>query len=249
MTRPPGTYLVDGVLYRAGRRLWTSAEDALLRAQYADTPTEQLAKTLGRPLSSTYQRAAVLGLEKSESYLKSPAACRLRRGDNVGQQYRFKPGQAPANKGTRRPGWHAGRMRETWFAKGERRGVAVALYKPVGSERICKDGYLERKTHDEISAGVSRQEANRLRQRRWRAVHLILWEEANGPIPRGHAVVFTNGDRRDIRLDNLTLITRAELMRRNTIHNLPTPLKQTVRLLSSVNREIRKREDSGKKQN
>jgi len=99
-------------------------------------------------------------------------------------------------------------MRETQFQKGMRRGVAVQLYKPIGTERLSKDGYLERKVNDDLPL-----------QARWRAVHLVEWERVNGQIPAGHALVFRNGDKTDIRLDNLELITRAALMKRNSVHN------------------------------
>lgn len=172
----------------------------------------------------------MLGVKKSAAYLASPEACRLRRGDNVGAAYRFTPGHVPANKGLRRPGWFRGRMKETQFRKGERRGAAVELWKPIGTERISKDGYLERKVNDDLP-----------RQRRWRAVHLLLWESTHGPVPKGHAIAFKNGDRTDIRLDNLECISRRELMSRNTVHNLPKPLAGAVQLLGALNRQIRRR--------
>jgi hypothetical protein len=211
-------------------RAWLPDEDARLRALYPDTATVIVARRLGRSLSSTYQRARTLALYKSKAYLASPAACRLRRGDNVGARCRFQKGHVPANKGLRRPGFGPGRMKETQFKKGERRGVAAKLWKPIGTERISKDGYLERKINDDLPL-----------QRRWRAVHLLLWESVNGPLPRAHAVAFKNGDKTDIRLDNLELITRRELMARNTVHNLPKPLAQTVQLLGALKRKINRR--------
>ena len=44
---------------------------------------------------------------------------------------------------------------------------------------------------------------------------------------------------------NDELITRAELCRRNSIHNLPAPLKQTIQLLGALKRQIRKRDHAG----
>jgi hypothetical protein len=213
------------------RRPWTAEEDESLRVRYADESTAALASSLGRSLPATYNRAKKLGLVKSASYLASPAACRLRREATPASiATRFKPGQVPANKGVKRPGWAPGRMRETQFKAGERRGVATRLWKPVGTERVSKDGYLERKVNDDLPL-----------QARWRAVHLIEWEAIHGRIPAGHALVFKNGDKRDIRLDNLELITRAALMRRNTIHNLPQPLVETIQLLGRVTRTIRRK--------
>ena len=121
-------------------------------------------------------------------------------------------------------------MRETQFKKGVRQGVAVRLYKPIGTERISKDGYLERKVNDGLPL-----------QARWRAVHLVVWEALHGPVPAGHAVAFKNGDRTDIRPENLELIHRRALMARNTVHNLPKPLAQTVQLLGALRRQINRK--------
>lgn len=212
------------------RRPWTLAEDAVLRAAYPDLPTATLAGALARSLSSTYQRAYDLGLHKSPDYLASPAACRLRRGTNPGIGTRFEKGHVPANKGLRRPGWAPGRMASTQFRKGERRGVAVRLWKPIGTERVSKDGYRQRKVNNDLPL-----------QRRWKFVHLILWEAAHGAVPHGHAVRFKNGDRRDLRLDNLELVSRRDLMRRNTVHNYPKPVAEAIQLLGALNRKINRR--------
>lgn len=221
---------MTGDRFRAGKRLWSDADDAALRARYPHEPTGDLARSLRRTVTAVYQRARINGLVKSAAYLASPAACRLRRGDHVGAQTRFRRGNVPLNKGLRRPGWAPGRMRETQFKRGQRSGIAVTLWKPIGTERLSKDGYLERKINNDLPL-----------QRRWRAVHLILWESANGPLPSGHAIAFRNGDKTDIRLDNLECITRAALMARNTVHNLPKPLAQTIQLMGALNRQIRRK--------
>jgi len=220
---------VRGDRFRAGKRLWNPEDDALLVARYPRERTSSIARQLRRSLIAVYARAHLLGLAKSAEYLASADAYRLRRGSRVGAAYRFRKGHVPANKGLRRPGWGPGRMKETWFKKGERRGVAVRLYRPIGTERISKDGYLERKTNDRLPL-----------QARWRAVHLLLWEATHGPIPAGHAIAFRNRDKRDVRLDNLELVSRREMMARNTIWNLPNPLAETIRLLGQLNRRIRR---------
>lgn len=217
--------------YRAGKRLWSKADEATMRRIYPHTRTALIARQLRRSYTAICARAELLGLRKSAAYLASPAACRLRRGDHVGAATRYPKGHVPANKGLRRPGWSPGRMKETQFKRGERRGVALKLWKPIGTERISKDGYRERKINDDLP-----------RQARWRAAHLIVWEAVHGPLPKGHAVSFVNGDKDDIRLDNLELITRRELMRRNTVHHLPPELASTILALGALTRQIRHRE-------
>src|SRR3954468_22797336 len=100
------------------RRYWTAQDDAQMRELYPHLSTADVARRINRTVPSVYARADKLDLAKSAEYLASPAACRLRRGDNVGAEFRFKKGQTPQNKGLRRPGWGPGRMKETQFKKG-----------------------------------------------------------------------------------------------------------------------------------
>jgi hypothetical protein len=212
------------------RRPWSREDDMLLCGIYSDTPTADVARRLKRTVAAIYGRADKLGLEKSPAYLASPAACRLRRGDQVGARFRFQKGHVPANKGLRRPGFGPGRMKETQFRNGQLNGVAARRFKPIGSTRTI-DGYLYRK----LTAIPGPWTRN------WKLVHVLLWESLHGPVPAGHAVAFKNGDRTDIRPENLELIHRRVLMARNTVHNLPKPLAQTVQLLGALRRQINRR--------
>lgn len=207
---------------------WTPDEEQKLAAWYADHKTAWIARQLGLEARQVYEKANRMGLRKSHAFLSSEASGRLRRDDHRGRLTRFQPGQAAWNKGTQfRPG---GRCQETQFKKGHRGGRALEVYQPIGTERINKDGYLERKINDGMPL-----------QKRWRAVHLLVWEAANGPLPAGHAVVFKDGDKTHIALDNLECITRAELMRRNTRHNLPKELSDLIALRAALNRRINAR--------
>lgn len=212
------------------RKPWSPAALAKLKRLYPDTPTAKIAASLRRPIYSIYRKAGVLGLKKSDAYRASPAACRLRRGDNVGAAYRFKPGHVPANKGLRRPGWYAGNMRATQFKKGALNGRAAQLYQPIGTERTNDDGYRVRKVTEE---GRGAQ--------RWKAVHVQMWEECYGPVPPGYMVCFIDNDRRNIRLDNLMLLSRRDRMRLNTIARFPPELRHAIRLTRKLQRTIEER--------
>jgi hypothetical protein len=72
-----------------------------------------LAKTFGLALQQVYHKAASLGLKKSEAYLDSEFANRLRRGDQVGASTRFRKGGTSWNKG--RSYTAGGRSAETRF--------------------------------------------------------------------------------------------------------------------------------------
>lgn len=222
-----------------GRHHWTPAEDAILRRRYPDEQASAIAYDFGFRVSQVHQRAAKLGLHKSAAFMASDRSGRVQRGKQDPRMvaHQFKKGLVPHNKGLRRPGWYRGRMRETQFKKG-RPACESANYQPIGTERVePRDGYLIRKVTDDRSLVPAR---------RWVAVHRLVWEAANGPIPKGHVVCFKPGTKTtvasEITIDKLEMITQAENMRRNTIHNLPKPLKEVVQLRGRLMRQIHKRE-------
>jgi len=209
------------------RRHWSAEEIEILVREYADTPTATLAARFARPLQQVYAKAKSLGLRKSEAYLASPHACRLRRGDNVGASCRFQPGHVPANKGLRRPGWYTGRMRETQFKKGQRGNKWV----PVGTEVFNTDGYLVRKVREDRVGAMN-----------WRMVHVLLWEERYGPVPNGYAVKFIDGDRQHVAIDNLCLVSRQDLAAMNRMWtNYPRELALAIQLQGQLKRKINRR--------
>lgn len=207
------------------RHVWTSADVAMLQRRYPVTPSAQIAAEMGLRVHSISHKARKLGLRKTPEYLATPLACRLRPGSKIGGKTRFKKGFIPWNKGMK--GWAAGgRSAQTRFKKGNR----PHTWRPLGSTRL-NDGYLQRKVTD---TGYP--------PRDWQSVHVLLWIEHRGPVPPGHAVVFRDGNRQHIALDNLELVSRAELVRRNTIHRYPAEVKQVIRLAGKLKRAIEKEE-------
>jgi len=129
-------------------------------------------------------------------------ALRKRRGWRTGRTGRFEKGAVPANKGKPMP-FHPNSA-ATRFRPGNRSGTALAIYKPIGTERLSKEGYLERKINDDMPL-----------RRRWRAVHLINWEAVNGPLPRGMALKCLDTNRANLDPANWSAIPRALLPRLN----------------------------------
>jgi hypothetical protein len=134
-------------------------------------------------------------------------ALRKREGWSTGRSGRFEKGAAPVNKGKKcapgTGGLHPN-ARRTHFKKGERTGVAVDLYKPIGTERWSQDGYLERKVNDDLPA-----------HKRWRLVHLVRWEAKHGAVPNGMALKSIDGNRSNTDPSNWELIPRSLLPRIN----------------------------------
>jgi len=207
------------------RRKWTKAEEQQLRTAYPNTPTSELAAMFGCDVNRVYYKAKEMGLKKSAEFLASPMSGRLSKENcSRGLSTRFAAGHASWNNGM--TGLCIG-GKETQFKRGNRPQTWV----PIGTEVIGSDGYLKRKIRDDAAPGMSRKN--------WKFVHVILWEEHHGPIPAGHAVIFKDGNRENITIENLDLISRDDLMRRNTIHRYPYELRIAIRTVGRLRKTIR----------
>ena len=76
--------------------------------------------------------------------------------------------------------------------------------------------------------------------KKWIRKHKLVWEEANGPIPKGFYLRIKDKNKENYNLDNMELVTMAENMRRNTIHKYPEELKNTMRALQKLKKTIKK---------
>jgi hypothetical protein len=116
-----------------------------------------------------------------------------RKGFSNGLDRRFKKGQKAWNEGMK--GVTFGGI-ETRFKKGQ----MPPNYKPVGTERVNVDGYIEVKVAD---------------PNQWRFKHHLIWEEAYEPIPKGHCLLFLDGNNLNVSIENLQVISRKQLVRIN----------------------------------
>lgn len=117
---------------------------------------------------------------------------------STGLTGQFQKGHIPVNKGVKGVIYEG--TKKTWFQKGQ----APINYRPVGSERLNVDGYIEIKVAD---------------PKKWRLKHNVIWEEHNRPIPEGYAVLFGDGDKSNFDINNLILVSRQQLLMLNR-HNL-----------------------------
>jgi hypothetical protein len=229
------------------RRYWNAAELDSLQALYPHRPTKEIAEQLGRDISSVYQQAAKLRLKKSAEFLASDLSGILRKGETriEGVAHQFKKGQVPPNKGLRRPGWAPGRMRETQFKRGERTGAAARNWRPIGTILVDPEGYQRIKVRDALYGEHTGYGNTKV----WPLLHRHMWEAVNGPAPEGFVVVFKDGNRANSVLENLELISRADLARRNQMWaNMPRELAEVIQLNGALKRKLR-RLNNGKEQN
>ncbi|MDF3837094.1 HNH endonuclease signature motif containing protein [Cupriavidus basilensis] len=201
------------------RRAWSEVEIEAMRLFYPDTLTEAFARAFDRPIGAVYAMARRMGIQKSAAFQATQAVGRL--GAKHGEATRYRKGEPAWNKGMK--GWNKPGNQATQFKPGRRSHNQRA----IGSERVSKHGYLQRKVTD---TGHSKAD--------WIEVHILVWTAANGPVPAGHVVAFRDGNKSHVDLDNLELVARADLMLRNSVHQYPPDLAAVMQMMGYLNRRI-----------
>lgn len=203
------------------RRIWTEDELSVLKGRYHNTTAGDLAKMFGRSVSSVHGKAAQLGLRTDPEFIREIG--RINSNHPAVRATQFKPGSIPQNKGKKMSAEVYQKCKGTMFQAGHRPKNSL----PVGTEIWKDDGYLWRKIAE---------------PNKWKQVHRIIWEENNGPVPKGYIVSFKNKNRQDIRLDNLYLISRSEqLMKENSMMaRYPEELRSVIRIKAAIKRRINK---------
>lgn len=138
-------------------------------------------------------------------------------------QYKNKKHKLGIKKVTRNAGWFTGinggfkneehkrkfieRGKATRFKKGQIPHNAIG--KELGRERVSKDGYIEVKVKEHHTPGKNDT---------YRCKHLIIWErEHRQRVPKNHAVLFADHNKRNFDPDNLVLVSRRNLLMINRL--------------------------------
>ena len=110
---------------------------------------------------------------------------KLRNGVNC----RFEKSVIPWNKGLK--GYMG--ANKTSFKKGN----IPSNHKEVGTERINSEGYIEVKVSEPS---------------RWKLKHRLIYEKYHGEIPKDHVVIFADGNKMNLDINNLISISRHQLL-------------------------------------
>lgn len=129
------------------------------------------------------------------------ALCK-RHGWYSGRNGRFTPGQKAHNKGKKIANVHPASK-----ARQFRPGQVPPNARPMFSERLTKDSYIEIKVPVPNPYTTART--------RFILKHRYLWEQINGPLPRGMALKCLDGDKTNTDPANWEAIPRAMLPRLN----------------------------------
>jgi hypothetical protein len=218
--------------------VWTDEMNDTLRNLYPNNPTKEVAKAIGLGVGAVKSRAGVLGLKKAIGYNRMKQreipqekidyilanygtldyrtiAKQIDVAESTVLRYRrilkiprkppsgYPKGHRPANWNKKRPGFHVGRMKESQFEKGHQpkntlHDLAITI----------------RYDHPKTRSGRAYKWI-RIAKAKWVHYHRWVWEQANGPVPPKHVVIFIDNDTLNCELSNLKMISMADNARRN----------------------------------
>lgn len=201
---------------------FSEAEKADVIRLYPHRPTKEIAQLIGVSASSIYNLADRLGLKKSTEYMTLMQRDLSRKLAENGMMHRFPKGHTPRNKGKKMDAEVYAKVSATMFKKGN----LPCNMLHDGAETIRKDKSGRQYIWVRVSLG------------KWISKHTLLWEQAYGPVPEGHNVIFRDGNTLNCTLGNLECISNAGLMQRNSMHNLPEEVKELVYLKGRLSRAI-----------
>jgi hypothetical protein len=206
------------------RVFYTQEETDIIMEMYPDHYTIEIADKIGKDIRSVYQKARKLGLKKSAAFvqkeLKERQAERLRI---VGEHVRFQKGHTPHNKSKKMAPEVYEKCKGSMFQK----GIIPVNKKPEGSERYDMDGFTL------IKVGT-----------KYVHKHRHIYEQEYGiKVPKDYVVAFADGNKKNLDISNLVLMTRADNMRRNTLHRYPAELKSIIKLTNKLKRIIHEKQN------
>lgn len=199
----------------------------IIKKRFPNEKTQDLANELGWTYSKLANRAYNLGIKKSEEFKMSDKSGRYNLIEG-GKATRFKKGHEPHNKGVPMSSHVYERVKHTMFKK----GIKPNNTQPIGTIhwRMDKNGrnyaYIKIKDRD------------------WRLMHRVVWEQHYGPIPPKHVVRFKDGNTMNWDISNLEMISQCGNMECNTIQRFPAELQEVIKLKCKLKRKI-----NGTKQN
>ena len=136
-----------------------------------------------------------------------------------GVDCRFKKGQVSFNKGKK----GIIGMSSTRFKKRQ----IPYNFKPVGYIRYPK------KDHDYVMIKVAAPNI-------WQQYQMYIWEKYNGKVPKGSVVAFIDGNNRNFALDNLAVVSRAELLELSRLEIKPCKEKILMAKIKCKSNKLKK---------
>lgn len=161
---------------------YTSEQIEWLRAEYRRLSVAELTLAFNQQFAESRSEGAIRGALRN-------------RKITSGRTGHFESGKAPWSAGTK----GVLKRNSGSFSKGH----VPSNERPLGSERICRDG--------QVWVKVAEVNPYTGAPTRFRQKHILVYERAHGPVPEGQVLTFLDGDRQNCELSNLVPISRRVL--------------------------------------
>lgn len=193
------------------RRLISEEQEAFIRTIYVDISMSEMTLLFNKKY----------GTNKGENQIK---AFIKNNGITSGRTGCFKKGNFSWNTGTK----GVMKKNKTSFKANN----VPANIKPIGHERIDKDGFtlIKIKEYNPATGFPTR----------FKHKQVYVWEKANGKVPRGHVIFFKDTDKANFDPDNLICISRGELLKLNILNykDAPAELRDSLLVLAKLHIKI-----------
>jgi hypothetical protein len=206
---------------------FTEAEDDFIKANYLLIPAKRISKILGRSEGTARQRMKLIGC------VPPPEVT-----ERFKQESYIKKGSVSFNKGKKQSDYRSPDSVE----KTVQTRFKIGSIPHNAKER---NGVITIRTD---KRGV-RYKFIRVSLGKWMPLARYNWERVNGSIARNLKLVHRDGDQMNCEVENLELLTPGELMKRNSYHNLPPEITQTIHLSAVLTRKINQKQKLYEKQN
>lgn len=165
--------------------LLTEEQDRYLRENVKGKTVMELAEMINQEFGTKLTAAQIKTYKKNHGIVS-------------GVNTRFKKGHLPENRGKKMSKEVYQKCSSTMFKKGN----LPINTQDIGTVKKRDDGYWWCKYYDDKVPS----------RKNWEQIHRHMWEEANGPVPDDCFVIFKDGNRDNLELSNLMLVTKQEAL-------------------------------------
>lgn len=194
-----------GAINKGVLLLYSDEHIAFLRAQYKLNRVPELTHKINQKFGTAFKENQI-------------SACLKNRGITSGRTGFFKKGHTS---------WNAATKGLTGSNSGSfKKGQTAPNLRPIGSERINVDGYIEIKTAD---PGV------------WELKQRVEYARLVGEIPPHHCVRFRDGDRKNMEISNFILVDLRQnqmLNARYKVNDMPIDYRDTAYLMAKIDVKV-----------
>lgn len=194
-----------GAIKKGRSLLFDEAHIDFMRVNYATYRVPELTQKVNQKFGTEFKENQI-------------ASCLKNRGITSGRTGFFKKGELPWNAGTK------GVMKANsgTFQKGR----VPHNWRPVGSERVNVEGYVEIKTAE---PGM------------WELKQRVEYARLVGEIPPHHCIRFRDGDRKNMEPSNFVLVDLREnqmLNARYKVQEMPIDYRDTAYLMAKIDVKV-----------